>query len=190
MSMSVARPVRHALTLLVVAVLAACAVEAPVAAPVALAPSLEESRGADLGTCSRLAAPEGSQLAFHTYAEGVQVYRWTGSAWAFVAPEATLAADAAGQGIVGTHYAGPTWETFGGSRITGAVIDRCTHDASAIQWLLLGVASNNGQGVLRGVTHIQRVATVGGTAPAEAGTTVGEVRRVPYTAEYFFHRAP
>jgi hypothetical protein len=39
------------------------------------------------------------------------------------------------------------------------------------------------------VTHIQRVNTIGGTAPAQAGAFVGEEARVPYTAEYYFHRA-
>lgn len=191
MSMSVVRSLRHAFALVFVGALAAaCGEDAPSAPVGSLAPSVAEFRAADLGSCGNLAAPEGSQLAFHTFAEGVQIYRWNGTAWVFVAPDATLAADADGQGIVGTHYAGPTWATSGGSRITGAVIDRCTHDSNAIQWLLLGVTSNNGQGVLRGVTHIQRVNTVAGTAPAEAGSTVGEERRMPYTAEYFFYRAP
>ena len=40
-----------------------------------------------------------------------------------------------------------------------------------------------------GITHIQRVNTVGGNAPAGAGTVTGETASVPYTAEYFFYRA-
>jgi hypothetical protein len=194
MSSNVARSLRHALTVITAVVLvAACAPDMPAGpsgARASLAPSLAESREVDLGSCSRLAAPAGSELAFRTFAEGVQIYRWNGSAWGFVAPVATLSADAAGQGIVGTHYAGPTWETFGGSRITGAVLDRCTYDPSAIQWLQLTVATNNEQGVLRGVTHILRVQTVAGTAPAEPGTVVGEEARVPYRAVYLFYRAP
>jgi hypothetical protein len=39
------------------------------------------------------------------------------------------------------------------------------------------------------VTFIQRVNTVGGKAPSHSGDSVGEVVRVPYTAEYFFYRA-
>jgi hypothetical protein len=39
------------------------------------------------------------------------------------------------------------------------------------------------------VTFIQRVNTIGGTAPAEAGLFVGDEARVPYTAEYYFYRA-
>jgi hypothetical protein len=39
------------------------------------------------------------------------------------------------------------------------------------------------------VTFIQRVNTIGGTAPAEAGAFVGDEARVPYTTEYYFYRA-
>ena len=39
------------------------------------------------------------------------------------------------------------------------------------------------------LTFIQRVNTIGGTAPAEAGAFVGDEARVPYTAEYYFYRA-
>jgi len=35
---------------------------------------------------------------------------------------------------------------------------------------------------------MQRFNTIGGTAPAEAGTVFGEEARVPYTAEYYFYR--
>lgn len=191
MSTSVVRTLRHAFALVFVGALAAaCGKDEPTEPVGLLAPSVAEFRAADLGSCGNLAAPAGSQLAFHTFADGVQIYRWNGTAWAFVAPEATLAANAGGQGVVGIHYAGPTWETAGGSRITATVADRCTVDANAIPWLLLTVATNNEMGVLRGVTHIQRVNTVAGTAPAQPGTTVGEERRVPYTADYHFYRAP
>ena len=37
--------------------------------------------------------------------------------------------------------------------------------------------------------RIQRVNTVGGKAPTAPGDYVGELVRVPYTAEYFFYRA-
>ena len=39
-----------------------------------------------------------------------------------------------------------------------------------------------------GTTFIHRVNTVGGKAPAQAGTFVGQVAAVPYTADYFFYR--
>jgi hypothetical protein len=70
----------------------------------------------------------------------------------------------------------------------GAVVDRCTHDASAIPWLLLRAVSSEGPGVFDGVTYIQRINTVGGNAPAQAGGVVGEEARVPYTTEYLFYK--
>jgi hypothetical protein len=38
------------------------------------------------------------------------------------------------------------------------------------------------------VVTIQRVNTVGGTSPTAPGTTPGEEKQVPYTAEYYFYR--
>jgi hypothetical protein len=150
-------------------------------------PSL--ARNADLGACGNLNVPAGSTLAFRAYAKGVQIYRWTGNSWTFVAPEAGLYADAGFRGEIGIHYAGPTWESVSGSKVVGAVIDRCTTDPNAIPWLKLGAVSATGPGIFHRVAFILRVNTVGGTAPATAGTVVGEQARVPYTAEYFFYRA-
>ena len=158
-------------------------------APLAPAPSLDR-HAADLGGCTNLAPPAGSQLAHHVYAAGVQVYRWDGTAWVFVEPSAVLYADAGEHGAVGTHYAGPTWESNGGSKVVGAVQERCTPDASAIPWLLLRAVSAEGPGIFARTTFIQRVNTVGGKAPAAPGGAAGEVARAPYTAEYLFYRAP
>jgi len=149
----------------------------------------DNSRAPDLGNCQRLHAPEGNKVAFHVYAEGVQIYRWNGTTWTFVAPEATLFADAGGNGVVGTHYVGPTWESNSGSKVRGLVLERCTADPTAIPWLLLRAVSPEGPGIFHQVTYIQRVNTVGGIAPTSPGNFSGEEARVPYTAEYFFYRA-
>jgi len=53
-----------------------------------------------------------------------------------------------------------------------------------------GCGLERGTRVFQGVTRVQRVHTVGGKAPAEAGTFGGQVTGIPYTAEYFFYRAP
>jgi len=142
------------------------------------------------GDAEKLEAEAGNKVAFHAYAEGVQIYRWTGTAWAFVGPEAVLYAtdNAGGAGVIGIHYAGPTWESAGGSKVVGQVVDRCTPDPDAIDWLLLRGASSGGPGIFNGVTFIQRINTVGGKAPTAAGEFVGQVVRVPYTADYFFYR--
>jgi len=144
-------------------------------------------RTIDLGDCEKLQVPAGSQLVFHVYAVGVQIYHWSGSSWTFDGPAAVLFADAGGEGEVGIHFAGPTWLTVSGSRVVGKVLDRCTADAGAIPWLLLE-AEDSGPGVFRGVNRIQRVNTVGGNAPSAPGAVVGDVVKVPYTAEYYFYR--
>ena len=148
-----------------------------------------DQRAPDLTDFPKLEAPAGNKVAYHTYAVGVQIYRWNGSSWVFVAPEALLFADAEGHGIVGTHYAGPTWEGNDGSTVVGSVVERATPDPSAIPWLRLEAVSSDGPGIFHGVTHIQRVNTVGGLAPSEPGDFVGDEVSVPYAAEYFFYRA-
>lgn len=147
------------------------------------------NRALDLGDCEKLQVPAGSQLAFHVYAIGVQIYHWTGSSWAFDGPAAVLFADAGGHGEVGIHFSGPTWLTVSGSRVVGTVLDRCTADADAIPWLLLE-AADSGPGVFRGVNRIQRVNTIGGNAPSSPGIAIGDLVKVPYTAEYYFYRVP
>jgi hypothetical protein len=117
----------------------------------------------------------------------VQIYHWTGTSWMLYGPDAVLSADAEGKSTVGTHYVGPKWETNSGSKVEGTVIDRCTVDPNAVQWLSLA-AKSSGAGVLRGVTFIQRVNTVGGKAPSASGTSTGQEITVPYSAEYFFYR--
>ena len=146
------------------------------------------TRAVDLGTCTNLQAPAGSKLAVHLYATGVQISSWSGTSWVFIAPSAVLSADAGGHSTVGTHYAGPTWESNSGSTVVGTVFERCTVSASAIPWLSLTAVSSAGPGFFDGVTFIQRVNTVGGIAPTSAGTSVGQIVSVPYTAEYYFYR--
>ena len=131
-----------------------------------------------------LQVPDGNKVHFHAYAVGVQIYTWNGTTWGASVPEAVLF-DSDGN-MVGIHYAGPTWETESGSKVLGARVAAATVDPNAIPWLLLRAVSTEGPGVLADTTFIQRVNTVGGKAPA-AGTAVGQVARVAYTAEYFFY---
>src|SRR6266498_3957734 len=133
-------------------------------APVGAEPG-DDNRAPDLGDFQNLQVPAGNKVAFHAYAEGVQIYRWNGTSWTFVAPEAVLFAHAGGGGVVGTHYAGPTWESASGSKVVGTVLERATPDPNAIDWLLLKAKANEGSGIFAHVTFIQRVNTVGGKAP-------------------------
>ncbi len=146
------------------------------------------ARGAALGACGQLRAPEGSVVAAHLYARGVQIYRWTGASWAFDGPSAALYADAGFTGQVGTHSAGPIWVHAGGSTVRGSSPVACTVDASAIPWLLLQATPESDAGIFGRVIAIQRVNTVGGRAPSTPGAAPGEIQRVPYTAEYYFYR--
>ena len=156
---------------------------AQVAAPVGTL-----GRQVDLGDCAHLRAPEGSVVAAHLYARGVQLYHWDGAAWLFDGPLADLYADAGFTGGVGTHSAGPIWVHQGGSTVRGSSPVACPVATDAIPWLLLRGTPESDSGPFKGVTAIQRVNTTGGRAPATPGTTPGEVRRVAYTAEYWFYR--
>jgi hypothetical protein len=152
-------------------------------------PAISASRGVDLGGCDEIGVPEGSKLVLHAYAEGVQVYQWDGGAWAFRGPSAKLYADAAGTGTVGIHYGGPTWESNSGSLVVATLNTPCERGPADIPWLRLDAVRSEGPGIFHRVAFIQRVNTAGGRAPTAPGS-LGEVRNVPYTAEYFFYRAP
>lgn len=137
--------------------------------------------------------PDAAQSAFVTLAaRGVQIYECRakkdnpGAAeWAFVAPEAQLY-DASGK-LVGKHYAGPHWEALDGSKVVGSVKGRANApQAGAIPWLLLATTSDGPSGEFAKVTSIQRVSTMGGSAPADGCSTasLGKSVRVGYSADY------
>ncbi|HUG24463.1 DUF3455 domain-containing protein [Piscinibacter sp.] len=154
--------------------LAACAAVTPTPVPDALRPGA------------------GATLAMTASARGVQVYECRAGQWTFVAPEAELF-DAAGC-TIGTHGAGPTWQANDGSRVVASVTTRADAPvAGAIPWLLLTARraseSHDTHGLLVGITHIQRVNTAGGSAPAGACQTPGQPLRVAYAADYRFYRS-
>ncbi len=133
-----------------------------------------------------IAVPAGNKVHFHGFGVGVQIYTWNGSTWGAAVPEATLFN---AEGIVAIHFAGPTWESNSGSKVVGALPPKSvTADPNAIPWLRLSSLSTEGPGIFANTTFIQRVNTLGGKAPSADGTVVGQVARVPYTADYFFYR--
>ena len=142
-----------------------------------------------------LRPPVGQLLQLEALATGFQIYECTQKPdstfdWIFKAPEASLVSRS-GQSL-GKHYAGPTWESGDGSTVAAEVNARDPGPtASAIPWLLLAAKTNTGSsGIFSATKSIQRVATVGGIAPAEPCTSsnVKQVARVPYTATYYFYR--
>ena len=165
----------------------------------------EDAIGASAPITTRSTPPEvpailevgaGFEVSFHAYADGYQVYVCTQTspgvyAWVLKAPDATLYSDAAHNGVVGTHYAGPTWESNSGSKVVGTRLEGVTVDPNSIQWLKLGAVTSQGPGIFDGTTHIQRVNTVGGKAPSTGANaeTVGQEIQIPYTAEYYFYKA-
>ena len=107
-------------------------------------------------------------------------------AWAGPVPDAKLT-DKGGK-EVGKYYPGPTWELTDGSKITGKQLATAPGAAGAIPLQLVEAAPATGKGALEGVTHIQRLNTVGGVAPAEAcdAAKVGTKKQVGYSADYVF----
>jgi hypothetical protein len=123
------------------------------------------------------------------HAVGDQIYTWQADAagkgaWKLKAPDATFD----GEGVKGRHYAGPTWEaiTDGSKVVARKVAEHASPTPNAVPWLLLQEVKHDGQGVMSGVTFIQRIKTVGGKAPEEAGKP-GDEKRVAYTADYVFY---
>lgn len=146
------------------------------------------------GCASSVSVPDslkpaaGESLALVVPARGDQIYECRAGKWAFVAPEAELF-NRAGKKI-GRHYAGPHWESLDGSRIVGAVKAHADAPrAGDIPWLLLSAKSVGAEGAFSKVTSIQRVTTMGGSAPIEPCSQDGRRVRVPYTADYYFFTA-
>jgi hypothetical protein len=150
----------------------------------------DDNREPDLPpACSTIQVPAGNKVSFHVYALGVQVYRWNGVKWDFVAPIAKLFADPNYHGLVGSHFAGPTWMSNSGSSVKAARVDGCSPEPNAIPWLLLKATPLEDNGIFGRTTFIHRVNTSAGLEPSGPGPSVGFEVKVPYTAEYYFYRA-
>ncbi len=141
----------------------------------------------------RIQVPAGNAPYLQAHAIGAQVYACAATAdgpkWQFVEPQAILYDDHAR--LIGIHFAGPTWQTRDGSQVKAARVDGVTVDPTAIPWLLLKQTSTT-PGRLAATTYVQRLNTRGGLEPAASKcstATVGNERKVLYTADYRFWRA-
>ena len=136
-----------------------------------------------------IAAP-GETVVATLHAQGAQVYECKAAAdgklaWAFREPIATLLLDGK---TVGRHYAGPNWEHTDGSAVVGKVAANAPgKSAGDIPWLKLEVTARRGNGVLTGVTTIQRINTQGGVHTG-ACDKAGAFYSAPYAADYVFLR--
>ena len=142
-----------------------------------------------------LRVPDGQVLALAARGVGVQIYECSAAkdgasyfSWSLKGPDAILRSQSGKR--LGKHYAGPTWEADDGSRVTGELVAKADAPrASAVPWLLLRAESVSGTGIFSNVVSIQRLHTVGGTAPAGGcdEAHAGDVSRVRYSAEYRFY---
>ena len=109
--------------------------------------------------------------------------------WAFVGPNAVLYGP--GRTSLGKYYAGPTWESSDGSKVTGKQLAVSPGDAGSIPLQLVQANPSTGTGSMNGVTYIQRVNTKGGVAPKDAcgASNVGAKQTVTYQADYVFYKA-
>lgn len=139
--------------------------------------------------------PDGQRAFLHTVGTGELTYEcrekkdMAGSfEWAFAGPVATLA-DLNGQSV-GKYYAGPTWESNDGSKVTGKQLAVSPHTPGNIPLQLVQANPATGTGVMQGVSYIQRLNTKGGVAPALpcGAEQKGQRQQVAYQADYLFHR--
>jgi Protein of unknown function (DUF3455) len=139
-----------------------------------------------------LQPPVTEKLILQLHGKGNQIYSCKSESglftWTLKAPDAQLF-DIKDQPF-GKHFAGPTWQSNDGTRVTGklaATVD--SPDADSIPWLLIKVVNHTGNGVLSRATSIQRIRTEGGKAPSDGCDSdhVDQEVRVPYSADYLFY---
>lgn len=141
--------------------------------------------------------PNGNTRVATYYAEGVQKYKAQqkpGSIpatyeWVFVAPDAALY-DLTNK-KTGSHGAGPFWTVSSADSIFAQhfspVRSSPGSDASSIDWLLLmPKTGKTPTGIFADVDYIQRIATIGGKAPAQLPVNSTQTIDVKYKAIYRF----
>ena len=145
--------------------------------------------------------PAGFKVAMETVGVGEITYECRAKTtvagefeWVFVGPKAVLN-DRSGK-AVGKYYGPPaTWEAMDGSKITATQLAVAPAGAGNIPLQLVKANAAMGAGMLTGmltgITHIQRLATRGGTAPGMpcAAASMGQKQVVNYQADYIFWKA-
>jgi hypothetical protein len=143
--------------------------------------------------------PNGNTRVATFYAKGVQKYKaqliaGTDPAryeWVFVAPQADLFDMSNNK--VGTHSAGPDWQLSATDSVFGQQFTpqrtAASTDPNSIDWLLLMPKTGKPPtGLFANVAYVQRLATKGGKAPAQAPVSGTDVVDVNYTAIYRFSK--
>lgn len=136
--------------------------------------------------------PAGHKVALETVGVGEITYECRakdggGHAWAFAGPDAELRGRDGQR--VGRYFGPPaTWQAADGSAITGKQLAVAPGGDGNIPLQLVEANPATGAGKMQGVTHVQRLATRGGVAPATPcdASRMGAKEIVRYQADYVF----
>ncbi len=174
-------------------------------------PGVPSESGNVAGTCPNawldppavepsIAVPSGNgRVVLHATAKGSQNYACTPVAvdgamtytWSLLGPEATLS-DCHSEAL-GHHFASdagtPEWQWLDGATVRARKIAASTPDSGSVPWLLLRVDGRGAGAPFTDARYVQRVRTSGGLAPAGGcdASHAGTVRKVAYSADYFFY---
>ncbi len=138
-----------------------------------------------------LPLPAGHAEILRLRGHGTQIFRCEtqgGEAhWVYRLPQAEL--DGADGKVAVRHGVNLSFEHIDGSRLIGEIVDHVPAPSDgALPWLLIATRSF-GDGALAGVTDVQRINTVGGMPPVHCAVAqIGQVLRVPFTADFVFFR--
>ena len=161
--------------------------------PAALASLVATAQTMDLPEAVRV--PAGHTMAMKAVGVGELTYECRAKAndaaayeWAFVGPVAKLMDGSNKE--VGKYYAGPTWESADGSKVTGKQVAVAPATPGSIPLQLVKADPATGTGAMSGVTYIQRVNTKGGVAPGDPcmASSAGMKKQVAYQADYVFFK--
>ena len=164
--------------------LAACAANPMMAMSKVDNATLPEAIRAPAGTMQKMVAVGSGELTYECREKKDMAGAFE---WALVGPVATLKTKS-GE-VVGKYYAGPTWESVDGSKVTGKQLAVAPSAPGNIPMQLVKADPAIGMGAMQGISHIQRLQTVGGVAPADACMMAnkGERKQVAYQADYVFY---
>ncbi|KAL2642936.1 hypothetical protein R1flu_010523 [Riccia fluitans] len=146
-----------------------------------------------------LQVPAGNKLRFCYFAEGVQEYKFNGTAWNNFNASAILLGRE--NQIMGQHFylpeadnlgGQPTWETFSPwSMVTSKPLKKILVMKDATAWVLLQSTHESGSRKRFGrVTYTQRLFTSGSLSPnssSSEGAVYGQYVESPYTAVYAYY---
>jgi hypothetical protein len=147
------------------------------------------------GLPAAVQVPRGFQVALETTGTGQIKYMCRANAsgshaWALAQVTAKLV-DRKGKPII--DYTGPpaSFAHEDGSTISASALAQVPSSPGNLTFQLFAVDKVNKLGTLMGMTHIQRVATVGGVAPAKPcdASFLNASEMVNFQADYIFYRS-